>query len=86
MAVMANKVLFLPADTPKHLVEAWRTAARNMLEDPEFEAKAPAIVEGYPQFIGKDARRLIRDATTIAPDVLEWLRNYYKTRHNITLQ
>jgi hypothetical protein len=86
IGIMASKVLFLPAGTPKHLVEAWRTAARNMLKDPDFEAKASAIIEGYPQFVGEDARAVIREATSIAPETMEWLRNYYKTRHNIVLE
>jgi tripartite-type tricarboxylate transporter receptor subunit TctC len=86
MGVMANKVVFLPAATPPHLVEAWRAAARSMLKDAEFEKKAAAVIEGYPQFIGEEARPVIRDATTISPAVMDWLRTYYRTQHEITLQ
>jgi len=83
--VMVNKALMLPAGTPKHIVEAWRTAIRNVFKDPEFEKTAAAVIEGYPQFIGEDARPILKEATTMAPEVWEWLRNYYKTRHNVTL-
>lgn len=85
MGVMANKVVFLPAGTPAHLVEAWRTAARMTLKDPDFEKRAAAVVEGYPQFIGEEARPVIRQATTVSPKVMEWLRTYYKTQHDVAL-
>ncbi len=85
MGVMANKLVFLPEGTPKHIVEAWRTAVRNLLKDPEFDKVASSVVEGYPQVIGEDMRPIIRDATTLSPAVWEWLREFYKTKHNATL-
>lgn len=85
MGVMANKAIFLPTDTPKHIVEAWRTAARNLLKDPEFDKVASSVVEGYPQFIGEDVRPIIKEATTLSPATWEWLREYYKARHNLAL-
>jgi tripartite-type tricarboxylate transporter receptor subunit TctC len=85
MGVMASKVVFLPADTPEHAVEAWRTAVRMMLKDAEFQERAAAVIEGYPQVVGEDARPVIRQATTVPPPVMEWLRNYYKTQHDIAL-
>lgn len=85
MGIMANKAVFLPTDTPKPVVEAWRTAVRNLLKDPEFERKASDIVEGYPQFVGDAARPVIKEATSLSPAAWEWLRTYLKTRHNVTL-
>jgi len=85
MAVMLNKGLFLPADTPKPIVEAWRTAARNMLKDPLFEKQAGAVVEGYPQTVGEAARPIIKEAIEISPQVMDWIRTYLKTKHNVSL-
>jgi tripartite-type tricarboxylate transporter receptor subunit TctC len=85
MGVMVNKGIFLPTQTPKHIVEAWRTAVRNMLKDPEFERTASSVVEGYPQFIGESARPMIKEATSFSPEVWDWLRTYLKTKHNVTL-
>lgn len=85
MGVMVNKGIFLPADTPKPIVEAWRAAARSVLKDPEFEKTAASVVEGYPQFIGDAARPIIKEATTLSPAVWDWLRGYLKTRHDVTL-
>jgi len=85
MGVMANKLIFLPEGTPRHIVEAWRTAVRNMLKDPEFDKIASSVVEGYPQVIGEDMRPIIKEATTLTPAVWDWLREFYKTKHNLPL-
>jgi tripartite-type tricarboxylate transporter receptor subunit TctC len=85
IGIMLNKGLFLPADTPKNVVETWRAAVKRMLDDPEFEKHASAIVEGYPQTIGENAWPLVREAITVSPQAWDWIRNYLKTRHNVTL-
>ena len=86
MGVMVNKALMLPAGTPQPVLDAWRTAVRKVLDDPEFEKHAAAVVEGYPQFIGEPARPIIKDATTFSPAAWDWIKTYLKTTHNTTLQ
>ena len=86
MLVMVNKALMLPAGTPKPVLDAWRTAARKLLDDPEFEKHASAVVEGYPQFIGEAARPIVKDAVTFTPEAWGWIKDYLKTSHNVTLQ
>jgi tripartite-type tricarboxylate transporter receptor subunit TctC len=85
MGVMANKSILLPAATPAPVAEAWRAAIKKTLEDPEFDAKAGKVIEGYPQFIGESARPILTDATTLKPEVWEWLKTFLKTRHDVTL-
>jgi tripartite-type tricarboxylate transporter receptor subunit TctC len=82
---MANKGILLPAGTPRHIVQAWVEAVRKTLADPDFEKVASTVTEGYPQFLGDEGRPIIRDAITVSPEVWQWLRDYYKTRHNVTL-
>lgn len=86
MMTMLNKGIFLPAGTPKPIVAAWRTAVINILKDPEFEKHAGQIVEGYPQFIGEAAAPIIKDATSFKPEAWAWLRNYFKSDHNVTIE
>lgn len=86
MGVMANKSILLPPDTPQPVVEAWRTAIRKTLDDPEFEKRASKVIEGYPQFIGDAARPIMKNATTLSPEVWEWIRNFLKTKHDVTLK
>jgi hypothetical protein len=85
MMTMLNKGIFLPAGTPKPIVEAWRTAMTNILKDPDFEKHAGQIIEGYPQFIGEAARPIIKDATSFKPEAWAWLKNYFKAEHNVTI-
>jgi hypothetical protein len=86
MLVMLNKGLYLPAGTPKPVLDAWHTAVRKMLQDPEFDKTAGSITEGYPQFVGEAARPIIKDATTFSPPVWQWIKNYLKTAHDVTIQ
>ncbi len=85
MGVMANKAIFLPTNTPKPVLDTWRAAVRNMLNDREFQKQAASVVEGYPQFVGEAARPIMQEATTLSPDVWSWLRNYLKAKHDVTL-
>lgn len=86
MLVMLNKGVFLPAGTPKPVLDAWRDAARKILEDAEFQKTAGNIIEGYPQFVGEAAKPIIKDATTFTPPAWKWIQNYLKTEHNVTVQ
>jgi tripartite-type tricarboxylate transporter receptor subunit TctC len=86
MLTMMNKAMFLPAGTPKPVLDAWRTAITNMLKDPEFDKQAGQIVEGYPQFIGEAARPIIKDAITFSPESWNWIKNYLKTEHNVAVE
>ena len=86
MGVMANKSILLPAGTPQPVVEAWRTAVRKTLDDPEFEKRASKVIEGYPQFIGESGRPIMSAATTLSPEVWEWIKNFLKTKHDVTVE
>lgn len=86
MNTMMNKGIFLPAGTPKPVLDAWRNAIQRILKDPEFEKEAAKVIEGYPQFIGDAAKPIIKDAITFSPESWEWLKNYFKTEHNVALQ
>jgi hypothetical protein len=83
---MMNKGIFLPAGTPKPVLDAWRTAISNVLKDPEFDKTAGKVIEGYPQFIGESAKPIIKDATTFSPEAWAWLKNYFKTEHKVTIE
>ena len=86
MNTMMNKGIFLPAGTPKPVLDAWRTAISNVLKDPEFDKTAGKVIEGYPQFIGESAKPIIKDATTFSPEAWAWLKNYFKTEHKVTIE
>lgn len=85
MSVGMNKSWNLPAGTPKDIVEAWRTAARNMLADPEFNKKRDKIVGKYPQTIGDGAVAIRNAALTISPEARAYLAKYVKSHYGMKL-
>jgi tripartite-type tricarboxylate transporter receptor subunit TctC len=86
IGVMANKFFALPEGTPKNIVEVYRTAATNILKDPEFQKHAAAIVGGYDQVIGDDALPIIKQATTFSPDAWKWLDAWLQKNYDVSLE
>lgn len=85
IGVMANKFFALPAGTPKNIVETYRTAARDILKDPEFIKTGAEIVGGYEQVIGDDALPIIREATTMSPEAWAALDTWLQKNYNLPL-
>ena len=86
MTVTMSKSWNLPAGTPKDIVEAYRTAARKMMADPDFQAKRAKIFGPFEQTIGDAAIGIRNKATTIPPNARKWLAKYVKERYDITLE
>lgn len=84
MRVMANKSIWLPAGTPKPILDAWRSAMRKVFADPEFKKRAEDIT-GYSQFFGEAAQPLMREAISFSPEVWEWLEGFIKTHEGLSL-
>ena len=85
MSVTMSKSWNLPPGTPKDIVEAYRTAARKMLKDPDFLKKRDKIFGKYPQTIGDAALAARNAATTLSPGARAWLAKYVKSRYGIVL-
>ncbi|MCG8543792.1 MAG: hypothetical protein MJE12_06235 [Alphaproteobacteria bacterium] len=85
MSVTMSKSWNLPAGTPKDVVEAFRTAAKKMLADPDFKKKRNKIFGQYPQTIGDGAIPIRNAATTISPTAKKWLAKYVKARYGVNL-
>lgn len=85
MSVTMSKSWNLPAGTPKDVVEAYRTAARKMMADPDFVAKRGKIFGPFEQTIGDAAIPVRNAATQISPTAKKWLAGYLKERHGVEL-
>ena len=85
MSVTMSKSWNLPAGTPKDVVEAWRSAAKKMMADPDFKAKRGKIFGPYPQTIGDAAIPIRNAATTLSPGARKWLAKYVKARYGVNL-
>ena len=65
----AQKMVFLPKDTPDDIVAAYQTAFEDMKADPDYQANAEAVLGSYGQVTGALAQALFDKGTTIAPDL-----------------
>ena len=85
MSVTMSKSLNLPPGTPKDVVEAWREAARKIMDDEDFKSKRQKIFGDYPQTIGDGAIAIRNQATKIPDEAKTWLGEYMKERYDIDL-
>ncbi len=77
----AQKLIYLPGNTPDDVVEMYREGVRAVLARPDFAELSEAELGVYPQLVGNGARNAHNLATTISPEakqyVLDWLREDY---------
>jgi tripartite-type tricarboxylate transporter receptor subunit TctC len=80
----AQKMLVLPAGTPPDIRTAWREAIAAARQDPDYIARAPAVLGAYQTLVGDEAERLARSVTDIDPEtrqfVLDLLADEYSVR------
>jgi tripartite-type tricarboxylate transporter receptor subunit TctC len=79
----AQKLVVLPKQTPKHIVEAYRKAFRDMRNDPDYQVGLKNAFGGYEQLTDKAAESLYREATTIDPVARDWVRNHLTVNYNV---
>lgn len=78
----AQKLLVLPKQTPKDVVQAYRKAFRDMRNDPAYKAGLEDALGGYDQVTDAAAEALMREATTIAPHARDWVRYHLSKNYN----
>lgn len=65
----AQKIMFLPKDTPDEIVAVYQKSFEDMKADPEFQANAESVLGSYGQVTGPLAQALFEKGTTIAPEL-----------------
>lgn len=65
----AQKMVFLPKDTPDDIVAAYQKAFEDMKADPDYQANAEPVLGAYGQVTGQLAQALFEKGTTIAPEL-----------------
>ena len=80
-----NKYLALPAGTSDDIVKAYIDAAKAMLADPEAQERTSALFEGYDQIVGAAGNAAVKEATTVSPEVWQFLKDWLKRKEDVTL-
>lgn len=76
-----QKIAFLPAGTPKDVIDAFVTAFGKVKARPDFAKISAKRLGKYPMFIGKDAEAALARATSVPASakafVVKWLKKDY---------
>ena len=86
LGVGANKSFHLPKGTPADVVDAWRSAAGKMVNDPLFLKRKNTILGPYNATIGEPARKLIHSKLRIPDNAKAWLVKFAKRSYGIDLK
>ena len=78
----AQKMIFVKKGTPKHIVAAWRAAAKKAINLPGFEAAKNKSLGNYEQAVGAQAQTLKKIATSVPPKAKKWVLAWLKRRFN----
>jgi tripartite-type tricarboxylate transporter receptor subunit TctC len=81
----AQKMVFLPKDTPDEIVDTYQAAFEAMKSDPDYEKDAAAILGTYPQVTGALAQALFEKGTTIAPELRKQVADMLAADYGVKL-
>ncbi len=81
----AQKGIYLPKGTPAEVIQVWRDAAARVIAAEGFAEKSELVLGTYPQSVGKDAQKLVRNAIEIEPSAKRWVTNWLAKKYNVTL-
>lgn len=84
-AFPAQKMVFLPKDTPEDIVAAYEKAFEDMKADPDYQASADAVLGSYDQVTGPLAQALFEKGTTIAPELRAQVGTMLATEYGVKL-
>jgi tripartite-type tricarboxylate transporter receptor subunit TctC len=80
-----QKVIFIPADTPSDIINAYQMSIRKMLKDPAFIQDSEVQVGPYENIIGIDAAQYLSEAITVSPELYTWISSWLKSKFDYTL-
>jgi hypothetical protein len=82
----AAKVLQLPVGAPPEAKAALKEGIRAMVADPEFVARIRAESEGHDPVHGDELEALLREARSIPPEKVAFMRGYISERFEMEFE
>jgi tripartite-type tricarboxylate transporter receptor subunit TctC len=79
----AQKAMFVPKGTPKDVIDTYTQAIDRVLKDAEFRKAAQEELGEYSQYTGERAGTLVTQATTIAPEAKQWVKDWLTKKYNV---
>lgn len=78
----AQKMIVVKKGTPADIVDTWRKAAADTIDEPGFKEAAAKALGDYPQAVGAKAAVLKKIATDVPPDARKWVKDWLKRDYN----
>lgn len=83
--VMISKAIMLPPGTPENISDAYITAMRAVLQEPDVLAALPKEVGSMPLNFGAATQRAIATGTSMDPAVREWANAFLMENYDTSL-
>lgn len=83
--VMISKAIMLPPGTPDHIRDAYISAMRAVVQDPDVIAALPREVGSMPLNFGAATQRAISTGTSLNPEVREWANAFLMENYDSSL-
>ncbi|MGH1479960.1 MAG: Bug family tripartite tricarboxylate transporter substrate binding protein [Geminicoccales bacterium] len=81
----AQKMVFLPKDTPADIIEAYAAAFEAVTARDDFAEISAARLGIYPQSTGEAADKRLKLGTVVDPAATDWIKNWLKERYGVEL-
>ena len=79
----AQKMVFLPNDTPADIADAYRQAFTDIFASEEFKDSAERTLGKYRQFTGERAQKMKEIAISLDPEARRWVREWLGRKYNV---
>ncbi|MGI9502925.1 MAG: Bug family tripartite tricarboxylate transporter substrate binding protein [Geminicoccaceae bacterium] len=81
----AQKMVFLPNDTPAEIVDAYSAAFQAVTERADFAEISEKQLGVYPQSTGEAADKRLKLGTVVDPAAIDWIKTWLKDRYGVEL-
>jgi len=81
----AQKLAFLPGDTPEEVVKMYTAAFEDIRARGDFEEISSARLGQYPMYVGAEAQSALNGALQISPDAKNYVVGWLKNKFGVSL-
>lgn len=81
----AQKMVFLPGDTPDEVVQTYIDAFQKIFDREDFAEISEARLGVYPQVTGERAVKRMKLGTEVDPEAVEWVKNWLTETYGVEL-
>ncbi len=81
----AQKMVFLPKETPQEIVDAYTAAFETIIARPDFKEVSLPHLGVYPQSTGAAAKVRMEQGTVVSEEAKDWVKNWLRERYGVEL-